>query len=117
VIEHVGEENSQAKIAEEIRRVGCNYFVQTPDKLFPFEPHLLTPFIHWFPYRFYVRLVPRFTVRHLLNGTIEDDAELKGIRLLGRARMKSLFPDGQVVVERLMGWPKSLIAYRKYGKI
>ena len=112
VIEHVGDDASQFKMAREIRRVGRNYFVQTPDRRFPFEPHLLTPLIHWLPRRYYERLVPRFTLRHWLNGSAEDDAEIMGIRLLNRNRMKSLFPDGTLLVERTAGWPKSLIAFR-----
>jgi len=113
VIEHVGDETSQLRMAEEIRRVGRNYFVQTPDRRFPFELHLFTPFIHWLPRRFYERLVPRFTFRHWLNGSLEDDAEVLGIRLLDRNRMRALFPDGKVLVERTAGWPKALIAYRR----
>ncbi len=116
VIEHVGDDDAQLKMAEEIRRVGRNYFIQTPDRRFPFEPHLLTPFIHWFSRGIYEGLVPRFTIRHWLNGSPEDDTELKGIRLLNRARMNTLFPDGQVLVERTAGWPKSLIAYRRSGE-
>ena len=112
VIEHVGDEESQMKMANEIRRVGCNYFVQTPDRHFPFEPHLLTPFIHWMPPRAYERLVPRFTVRHWLNGAPEDDVELSGIRLLDRRQMQCFFPDSHIRTERTMGFSKSLIAYR-----
>lgn len=113
VIEHVGDEMSQLRMAQEIRRVGRNYFVQTPDRRFPFELHLLTPFIHWLPRRIYECLVPRFTFHHLLNGSPEYDAEVMGIQLLGRNRMRALFPDGNVLVERTAGMPKSLIAYRR----
>jgi hypothetical protein len=116
VIEHVGDEVSQLSMAREIRRVGRNYFVQTPDRRFPFEPHLLTPFIHWLPRRCYERLVPGFTFRHCLNGSPEDDSELGGIRLLDRKRLQSLFPDGRVLVEHTAGWPKSLIACRRSGE-
>lgn len=117
VIEHVGDESSQRQMALEIRRVSRHYFIQTPDRRFPIEPHLLTPFIHWLPRRYYERLVPRFTIRHLLNGTPLDDADMQGIHLLGENRLKALFPDGKVLVERTIGWPKSLITYRQNGKI
>lgn len=116
VIEHVGNEDSQLKMAQEVRRVGRNYFVQTPDPRFPVEPHLLTPFIHWLPPRLYARLVPGFTFRHCLNGSPADDAEQLGIRLLGKNQMKTLFPDGKIIVETAAGWPKSLIAFRRSGQ-
>src|SRR6185437_1411485 len=41
VIEHVGDVTSQAAFAREIRRIGCSYFVQTPNRWFPIEPHYL----------------------------------------------------------------------------
>lgn len=75
VIEHVGDDQSQLKMAEEIRRVGRNYFVQTPDRRFPLELHLLTPFIHWLPRSLYECLVPRFTLQHLLSGSPGGTAE------------------------------------------
>ncbi|MEO0069888.1 MAG: iron dependent repressor, metal binding and dimerization domain protein [candidate division WOR-3 bacterium] len=48
--------------AKEIARVGIRYYVQTPNKRFPIEPHLLTPLIHYFlPY------LPRSLQRQLLR--------------------------------------------------
>src|SRR5687767_9846671 len=47
VIEHVGDRERQKGFAEEIARVGRRFFVQTPSRTFPFEPHFLTPFIHF----------------------------------------------------------------------
>jgi hypothetical protein len=32
--------------AEEIKRVGRRYFVQTPNKAFPLEPHVMTPLVN-----------------------------------------------------------------------
>lgn len=46
VIEHLSSYRRQRAMAEEVRRVGQRYFVQTPDVAFPIEPHLLTPCIH-----------------------------------------------------------------------
>ena len=42
VIEHVGDTSSQQRFAAEIARVGKAYWVQTPNRLFPIEPHLFT---------------------------------------------------------------------------
>lgn len=49
VIEHLGDIESQRRMANEIRRLGRSYFIQTPDPRFFIEPHLLTPCIHFFP--------------------------------------------------------------------
>ncbi|MBZ5624020.1 MAG: class I SAM-dependent methyltransferase, partial [Acidobacteriia bacterium] len=49
VIEHVGDARSQQSFAREVARVGRGFWVQTPNRWFPVEQHLLTPFIHWLP--------------------------------------------------------------------
>ncbi len=49
VIEHVGDEGSQRRFARELARVGRAYWVQTPNRWFPVEQHLLTPLVHWLP--------------------------------------------------------------------
>lgn len=43
VIEHVGDDGSQRRFAGEVARVGRAYWVQTPNRWFPMEQHLLTP--------------------------------------------------------------------------
>ena len=49
VIEHLETLKKQKQCAKEIMRVGKNIFVQTPNKYFFVEPHLLTSFIHYLP--------------------------------------------------------------------
>jgi ubiquinone/menaquinone biosynthesis C-methylase UbiE len=44
VIEHVGNGYNQKQMANEVKRVGKRYFVQTPSKSFFLEPHFLFPF-------------------------------------------------------------------------
>jgi SAM-dependent methyltransferase len=48
VIEHVSPERRAAFTAE-VRRVGRGWFVQTPARSFPIEPHSLLPGAHWLP--------------------------------------------------------------------
>ena len=50
VIEHIPPPR-RAAFAEEIRRVGRGWFVQTPAWSFPLEPHSLLPGAHWLPVR------------------------------------------------------------------
>ena len=50
VIEHVPP-TQRAAFATEARRVGRAWFVQTPARSFPIEPHALLPFAHWLPPR------------------------------------------------------------------
>ncbi len=113
VIEHVGKWEDQKRFAEEIRRVGKRYFVQTPNYYFPVEPHFITPFIHWLPRDAGRRLV-RLTVRHFLTRHLQRSLEIfDEVRLLRPKEVRDLFPDAEIVYERLLGFPKSIFAIKK----
>jgi hypothetical protein len=102
VIEHVGDFESQRRFAEECRRVGRGYYVQTPDRRFPIEVHLMRPFIHW---------LPRSLQEHILHR--RRRWFLREIRLLDQREMRSLFADGEIWHERVLGLSKSIIAVRR----
>jgi hypothetical protein len=113
VIEHLYNFEAQREMANEARRVASAYWIQTPDPRFPVEPHYLTPFIHWFPPPARKRMA-RFTVWGLLTnpGPEEIATRIKEIRLVSETEMRTLFPDSRLIVEKFVGWPKSLIAYK-----
>ncbi|HLW77061.1 MAG TPA: methyltransferase domain-containing protein [Bryobacteraceae bacterium] len=119
VIEHVGDARAQKNFAEEIRRVGRGYWVQTPNRRFPIEPHLLTPLIHWLPKSWQRRLAPRFNFWRWIEQPAKDRREyyiehyLRDIRLLDRREVAALFPEAAIVKERWFGWTKSLVAMRR----
>lgn len=119
VIEHVGDAQSQQRFAREVARVGRAYWVQTPNRWFPVEQHLLTPFVHWLPNSWQRWIVPRFTVWNAVARPSEDRRQyylehyLKEVRLLGAPEMRVLFPGAQLIRERVGGWTKSLVAMRK----
>lgn len=110
VIEHVGDGPRQAAFASEIRRVGRKVWVQTPAWECPFEPHFLAIGFHWLPRKLQFALAP-WTLRGLMDKGAADLA--RQTRLLTRREMQQLFPDCQILVERLLGLPKSYIALRR----
>jgi hypothetical protein len=113
VIEHVGERRDQELLADEIRRVGRGYFVQTPDRAFPVEPHLMTPFLHWLPFKLRRRIIPGLTLRGMIGGLTEaEKRELSETRLLNCRDMRDLFPDAKINREYFCGLPKSILAVR-----
>lgn len=99
VIEHVPPARRGA-FAAELQRVARGFYVQTPARSFPIEPHALLPFAHWLPAG-----IRRPYWRLGAAGDWED------IALLGRAELAELF-DGEIVAERLGGLVKSWIAVR-----
>ncbi len=119
VIEHVGDGESQRQFAAEIARVGKAYWVQTPNRGFPVEPHMMTPFLHYLPRTWQASIARRFTVWALIERPSADrwnfyiDHYLRDIRLLDAEEMQRLFPDAEIVRERLGGVTKALIAVRR----
>ncbi len=119
VIEHVGNFESQQQFAAEIARVGRAYWVQTPNRSFPVEPHLLTPFLHFLPARWQRRIARNFTVWAMIERPTPDRREfyiehyLRDIRLLDAATLQRLFPGANIVRERFGGLTKSLVAVRR----
>ena len=116
VIEHVGERAEQRRFAAEVARVGRRYWIQTPDRGFPVEPHLLTPFLHFLPARAQAWIARRLTVWALLVRPTPDrwqfyiEHYLRDIRLLSSRELEELFPQAQIHHERFLGMSKSLIA-------
>src|ERR1017187_6410993 len=118
-IEHVAGRASQESFAREAARVGRGYWIQTPNRWFPVEQHLLTPFIHWLPKAWQRAIVPRCNLWNFLSRVTPDRRRfyihhfLRDIRLLGPGEMRGLFPGARLIRERFCGVTKSLIAARR----
>jgi SAM-dependent methyltransferase len=100
VIEHVVEPGDRRALASELTRVGGRYFVQTPNRWFPVEPHALLPLVHW---------LPRRVGRRLWRLGVSDDP-FEETLLLDARELQQLFPDATIVRERLGPLTKSLVA-------
>ena len=119
VIEHVGDPGDQQEFASEARRVGRGYFVQTPSRWFPIEPHLLTPLVHYLPPLWQRRLLRRCTVWGIMTkpAPAEVDRFLAETQLLTCSQMTRLFCSGVIIKERVLGVTKSFIAVRQPEKL
>jgi ubiquinone/menaquinone biosynthesis C-methylase UbiE len=107
VIEHVGASPHQKRFASEIRRVAARgYFVTTPNKFFPIEPHTMLPLYQFLPLSLQKKVAPHSP------GYLREYEE---IHLVSRGQMQALFPDATVLP---IGFPvlgNSLVAYRLNG--
>ena len=118
VIEHLGNSVRHDQYAKEIARVGVRYFVQTPNRWFPVEPHLLTPLIHFLPRSWQKAVIEKFTIWEFVARPRPDQRAfylehyLRDIQLLDSRAMRRLFPDSRLIRERFLGFTKSLIAVR-----
>lgn len=111
VIEHVGGLDEQRRMAEEVIRVGRRYFVQTPNRSFPFEPHFLFPFFQFFPLALKVFLIRHFSLGWYPKIPDKEEATraAKSVRLLNRSEIEDLFPDGNISEEKFFGLTSSFI--------
>ena len=116
VIEHVGSWERQRAFASEALRVGKSIWVQTPARAFPIEPHFIAPFIHWLPVTWQRKMARRFTIWGVLTKPSPEKiaAAIAGIRLLNYNEMALLFPGCKIIIERILGLPKSYIACRRH---
>jgi hypothetical protein len=113
LIEHLGHWEQQVQFAREVQRIGKAYWVQTPYRHFPLEPHVKIPFFQYLPQGWQYRLL---TQTSLANGRRYpgDYARelLAEIRLLNHREYRQLFPNARVMTERWLGLTKSLIAWK-----
>lgn len=105
-IEHVPKAH-QPTFAAEIRRVGRRYFVQTPNRYFPIEPHYEFPLFQFLPKRVQRALNNHFSLGWRPKGYWEE------INLLSARQLRRLFPDAEIHRERFLGLTKSLMAVRR----
>lgn len=110
VIEHVGDEEKRAAFAKNVRRLAPNYWVQTPCKWFPLEPHSDVLFWWFYPEPLKQAVInywkkrprpERFKANFMPNTTVLDLSELQ-----------LLFPEAKVYREYVYGFIKSYSMYR-----
>lgn len=110
VIEHVGNWNEQKKYASEIRRVAKSYFITTPNKWFPFEPHYRLPLYQFIPKQVQKLLSKHFSIGNYPKGFWED------IHLISASELATLFPEATIVKQKIGFYPETLIAIYKEKK-
>jgi hypothetical protein len=114
VIEHVGSYSRMIAFADEIRRVGRAYYVQTPNFWFPIDPHIAFPLLHWLPDSVRIAVHTHFPAGLVKRMDFAAAASLiDDCRMIGQGTMRTLFPDANHSAERFgLIFKKSLIASR-----
>lgn len=112
LIEHLHSNENQVKMANEAMRVSRCFFVQTPNRYFPIEPHFRFPFFQFLPPGIQVFLQTRTSLINGVRYNREYATEIiKEIRLLSKSEVVRLFPNSHLYTEYFLGMPKSFIAY------
>lgn len=115
VIEHVGSITDMRRFADETRRIGNGYFIQTPYFWFPIEPHFGLPFVHWLPDVMRIRLLNKFGLGFVKRRKRLQDAVdfIEHTRLIDETLLRSFFPDSQISHEKYLFLTKSMTAFRQ----
>lgn len=113
VIEHLYTLEAQQKMAKEIQRVGICYYVQTPNRYFPVEPHWVLPLFQFLPFSWRVMITRKFYLDSYPAAERNQLAidRVKEVRLLSEKDMKALFPGAKIYREMFLGLKKSITSY------
>lgn len=114
VIEHVGGYARRREFADGVRALAPAYWIQTPNRWFPVEPHWVFPFFQFLP-----PPAKAVVARHWPLAPKDEENEKDwpltfslDIELIGRTEFGFLFPDADILRERFLGLTKSFIAVR-----
>jgi hypothetical protein len=114
VIEHVGGHWRRQHFAKAVRSTP-RYWVQTPNRYFPIEPHFMMPWVQHLPYSAQRALIAHWPLGNYREVTDGDDAlrSAMDVELLSMAEMRHYFADAEIRRERVFGLTKSLIAVKR----
>lgn len=110
-IEHVGGHSDRKRFAATTRSMAPAYWVQTPYRYFPIEPHWIFPGFQFLPVAARVAVAKRWKpgLRNGMGASVDHVAD---VELLSVAEMAAYFPEATILRERFAGLTKSLIAVR-----
>lgn len=97
LIEHIDHE----KFAYIVKNFNKPYFIQTPNKYFPIEPHFLFPMLQFFPIWLKYWFVRTYRK--------ELESEVETINLLSKKELKKLFPNTQIYGGKILGIAQSFV--------
>lgn len=114
LLEHVGGHANRVALAREVRALAPRHWVQTPYRYFPIEPHWVFPLMQFLPVAMRVRVARSWPLVHSRPASsVEALEDVLWTELIGITELRSYFPESQVVMERMGGLVKSIVAVRQ----
>jgi hypothetical protein len=113
LIEHVGGYRYRQQLAHVIRGAAPAYWVQTPNRYFPIEPHYMAPGFQFVPLAWRAQLIARWPLTWHQDPSVDHAfEEAASTELLGASELCRLFPDGELWREKMATLTKSLVVVR-----
>jgi hypothetical protein len=114
LIEHVGGYQRRRNLARVVMAAASSYWVQTPNRYFPIEPHYVAPGFQFLPTGARAAAVQHWPLaRDRVLTRADALAHVLSIDLIGPTELQYLFPDSRIWHERIAGLSKSIVAIKK----
>jgi hypothetical protein len=114
LMEHLGGHARRQQFANVVRESAPAWWVQTPYRYFPIEPHWVFPGFQFLPFRMRVLICQHWSMLHM--PACKDAAEAADLvastELISGTEMRTYFPNSEIWFERIAGIPKSLVAIK-----
>jgi len=112
LMEHLGGHARRQQFANVVQESAPSWWVQTPYRYFPIEPHWIFPGFQFLPFRARVLVCQHWNTLHM--PACKDAAEAADLvastELISATEMRSYFPASEIWFERIAGIPKSMVA-------
>jgi hypothetical protein len=113
VIEHVGGPRYRRGFAQTVMQSGTHFWVQTPYRYFPLEPHLVFPAFQFLPPVAKVKVAKHWPLSAISSrDDVEPVSYVMDHELVTVTEMQALFPGAELLRERVGPLVKSLVAVR-----
>jgi len=114
LMEHLGGHARRHAFAKVVQESAPAWWVQTPYRYFPIEPHWIFPGFQFLPFRARVLVCQHWGMLHFAPERDRAVAAemVASVELVSATEMRAYFPTSQIWFERIAGVPKSLVAVR-----
>ena len=114
LIEHLGGHARRLEFAEQVRALAPRFWVQTPYRYFPIEPHWLFPGMQFLPAAARVKIATHWPLSHTPAESYDDARdEVLWTELISQTELRDCLPESTILHERVLGLTKSLIAVKR----
>jgi hypothetical protein len=114
LMEHLGGHARREQFANVVQESAPSWWVQTPYRYFPIEPHWIFPGFQFLPFRTRVLICQHWNTLHApaRKDAAEAAAEVASVELISATEMRTYFPTSEIWFERIAGIPKSIVAIK-----
>ncbi|MCU1622021.1 MAG: hypothetical protein JWL79_866 [Frankiales bacterium] len=113
LLEHLGGAARRQQFSKVVHTAAPRFWIQTPYRYFPVEPHWLFPGFQFLPLAARVAVTRRWKHGHCYQPDPRKALKLVlEVELVGATEMSALFPDAELWRERAGGLTKSLVSIR-----